>query len=727
MSFPLMNKRPRQAVVIPDLSGGMNLRDSVSMVQDNQLTECVNMYFRDGILKTRPGIENTEHFENEAVSGANLKVHDIFTEKDETCRLFTAKNESVIRFYWMGKNCYEELPVLETESESYFVALKDNELFCYAGKTYKYNISNSESEWTEIATDEFYVPIVSINHLPCTSESDPSEPTMLEGYNLLSNYYRMKASSTLKDGTKNEKGEEIGTAMMYRLLHRLVERDGEGAVIWSAKGNKITVEITYGDLVNGPDGNPLGVVKHEVEITSAIDSGKAIEEKAFQRDALRMVVNETTIWFVSEGTENEIAKEFKVYYQLNNMTITAPYHRDNNEHKVYDMTKATWFGGGSEGINGGTRLFLCGNTSEKNLVVWSDLNNPLYFPENNYFYVGESTSPVTAFGKQADMLVIFKSNETYYAQYKRNTEISSDAVMNQAVIDIASSSVYFPLILINATIGCDCPDTVQLCRNRLVWVNSNGRVYTLVSNNQYNERNVFEIGEMIHRKLKTEEGLKDARSVDWDGCYLLQTKRNIYVLDYNSYGFQYVSSYSKTEDANLRIPWYFWQLDLLAGKENTLKISEVDGTLISIHVGSYGIFKSVFADDCIYDLILRAVPETSRDYIVTPHPIKSEIQTKLFEFNAQGYYKNIDKVSLSLGNNGGIPIMVSFITDMGTEEAEITPDGEDTQAYSAGYVKSVQINPCIRQVERFGVKLSCDGPLAVDGITLTYRITGGVR
>ena len=207
----------------------------------------------------------------------------------------------------------------------------------------------------------------------------------------------------------------------------------------------------------------------------------------------------------------------------------------------------------------------------------------------------------------------------------------------------------------------------------------------------------------------------------------MQTKRNIYVLDYNSYGFQYVSSYSKTEDANLRIPWYFWQLDLLAGKENTLKISEVDGTLISIHVGSYGIFKSVFADDCIYDLILRAVPETSRDYIVTPHPIKSEIQTKLFEFNAQGYYKNIDKVSLSLGNNGGIPIMVSFITDMGTEEAEITPDGEDTQAYSAGYVKSVQINPCIRQVERFGVKLSCDGPLAVDGITLTYRITGGVR
>lgn len=726
MSFPLMNKRPRQAVVIPDLSGGMNLRDSVSMVQDNQLTDCANVWFRDGVLKTRPGIEEMKHFENETVANANLEVHDIFTEKEETCRLFTAREESVIRFYWMGKDYYEELPALETNCENFFVAQKDDKLYCYAGKTYKYAESEKEIGWVPLTADEFYVPIVSINHLPCTMESDPSEPTMLEGYNLLSNYYRMKVSSTLKDGTINEDGEEIGTAMMYRLLHRLVERDGNGAVMWSAKGNKITVEITYGDLANGTDGNPLGTVKHEVEITEAIESSRDTETQ-FQRDGLRMVVTDTLIWFKNEGEENEEARQFKVYYLLNNMTITAPYHRENNEHKVYNMTKCTWFGGGSEGINGGTRLFLCGNTSEKNLVVWSDLNNPLYFPENNYFYVGESSSPVTAFGKQADMLVIFKSNETYFAQYRRNTDITADAIMNQAVIDIAASSVYFPLTLINANIGCDCPDTVQLCRNRIVWVNSDGRVYTLVSNNQYNERNIFEIGEMIYRKLKTEKGLKDARSIDWNGYYLLQTGDRIYVLDYNSYGFQYVSSYSKTEDANIRIPWYFWQLDLLAGKENTLKMTEVDGNLLSVHTGSYGIFKATFSEDNTYDSIMRAVPETSRDYRTTANPIKSEIQTKLFEFNAQGYYKNVDKVSLSLGNNGGAPITVSFITDMGTESEEVTPEGEDVQAFSAGYVKSVQFNPCIRQVERFGVKLSCDGPLAVDGITLTYRITGGVR
>ena len=43
---------------------------------------------------------------------------------------------------------------------------------------------------------------------------------------------------------------------------------------------------------------------------------------------------------------------------------------------------------------------------EKALVVWSGLNDPLYFSENAYFYVGDTTSKVTGFGKQSNMLVI---------------------------------------------------------------------------------------------------------------------------------------------------------------------------------------------------------------------------------------------------------------------------------------------------------------------------------
>lgn len=726
MSFSLMNKRSRQAVVVPELSGGMNLRDSVSMIQDNQLTDAVNVWFKDGVLKTRPGICNMTHFENENWKNTILKPHNVYNIVDgETCRLFTARSDTHIYFFWIGKNSFQELPEIETDCENFFVVQLQKELYCFTSSCviwrYKYLEENAEA-WENPIEEEFYIPTVLINCLPSPNEVNgynvKNESIMgwgaiqYEGYNLLGNYYKMLYSTynpdttlskefTDDDGNKATKKYSI---MCYPLMEKIEPGKFAGCYVKAVYIDKDGAEHTH---------------KVEIDGTAAMYS----EETAQESDHLTMRIYGKSIVFYSTGQACVTEDDF----MLNNLEITAPCSNPiENVKKIFDMSRAIWFGGAAEGINGGTRLFLGGNKSEPNLVCWSDLDKPLYFPENNYFYVGESSSPVTAFGKQSDMLVIFKDNETYYTQYHQNTSITAEAVMNQSVIDVAASSAYFPLTLINANIGCDCPDTVELCRNRLVWANSDGRVYTLVSNNQYSERNIFEIGEMIHRKLKNENNLKNARSVDWNGYYLLQSGNRIYVLDYNSYGYQYVSSYSKTEDANLRIPCYYWEFELQAGFLQSTALASVDGSLLLATSGNYGIFKAEFNEEAVYDHVLYS-PDTSGNYQEVSAPIKSEMQTKLFEFGTQGYYKNIDKVVLSLGNNGGEPIKVSFVTDMGTEEETITLDSNETKPYSAGYVKSVQLNPCIRQVERFGVRLSCEGPLAVDGITLTYRITGGVR
>lgn len=725
MKIPLMQNRGKRTIAIPDLSGGMNLRDSVSMVLDNQLTDARNVWFKDGVLKTRPGIDNMAHFINENWRDAEIKPHEVFnTVEGEVCRLFTAQSDTHIYFFWIGKynkdtkeNNFIELPAIKTTCKNFFVVQKDKNLYCFMQTgiyRYEYVFEDEDAEWEPLTEKDMEAPLIVTNCVPASAENGTNEfagGDMLQGYNILTRYYKAEYSTVDNSQEEND--------MNYVLLHKVQELSGDHKPMAYAIGEKVKAEIT---LENGE------TATHEVIITKY---GEGREEKINDKDGLRMeVYNSNVSFYESTG---DMAKTTKSKFLRNNMVITAPGPYDENQkHKIFKMSCATWFGGAAEGISGGTRLFLGGNESEPNLVCYSDLNNPLYFPENNYFYVGESTSPVTAFGKQSDMLVIFKDNETYYTQYNRNTGISAEAVMNQSVIDIAASSVYFPLTLINANIGCDCPDTVELCRNRLVWTNSDGKVYTLVSNNQYNERNIFEIGEMIHRKLKTEKNLKNARSIDWNGYYLLHTKdtedteaSRIYVLDYNSYGYQYVSSYSKTEDANLRIPWYFWEFELEAGNLQSTALANVDGALLLVESGTYGIFKAEFNEEAAYDHILLS--DTSREYRDISQPIKSEAQTKLFEFGAQGYYKNVDKVVLSVGNNGGVPINVSFITDMGTEETEIVPDGSQTEAYTAGYVKSMQLSPCIRQVERFGVKLSCDGPLAVDGIILTYRVTGGAK
>ena len=55
MKYPMINRQPRREVNVPQLSGGLNLRDSLSGIRDNQMTDCVNMWYKEGMLRTRPG------------------------------------------------------------------------------------------------------------------------------------------------------------------------------------------------------------------------------------------------------------------------------------------------------------------------------------------------------------------------------------------------------------------------------------------------------------------------------------------------------------------------------------------------------------------------------------------------------------------------------------------------------------------------------------------------
>ena len=41
---------------VPQFSGGVNLKDDLAYIKENQLSDCNNMWFKDGALKTRPGI-----------------------------------------------------------------------------------------------------------------------------------------------------------------------------------------------------------------------------------------------------------------------------------------------------------------------------------------------------------------------------------------------------------------------------------------------------------------------------------------------------------------------------------------------------------------------------------------------------------------------------------------------------------------------------------------------
>ena len=105
--------------------------------------------------------------------------------------------------------------------------------------------------------------------------------------------------------------------------------------------------------------------------------------------------------------------------------------------------------------------------------------------------------------------------------------------------------------------------------------------------------------------------------------------------------------------------------------------------------------------------------------------ITSTFTTKLFDFSLPAFRKNVQLVNLSLGNNGGEPIRVEFVTEYGNEEEEIILEGDETESRRAGYIVNRAVHPCIKGIKRFGVKLSCEGNMAADGLSFDYIVLGG--
>lgn len=734
MVFPKLNPKSSGTLKINDFSGGINLRDGLSEILDNQSTDCVNMYWRDGIMKTRPAkffsysipfddfkptdagrqlidqkFENaTTIFEGELYR--LVSRHDSYFNRQTSGTPWNSEI-SHISFYWVGREKFYKLPYIisdtDTTFSNYFVVQHKKDLFCFCetndgGVIYKLVDDGSVLKWNKLKEEDIYVPLI-VTHCQANNSfvatnlnallSDGG--VMVDGYNLLSPYYKMVYSTVRRTNLeKNASGDE-GNLMRYQLLFR---NSGKFA------GKKVTAEIT------NKDGR---IFTHTVTLN---DTPSANEEES-PGDNLYMRVSAGCILFSDTKTGSAVFIN-KSEYVEDNMVITAPCENpQSNLKKVFGMTHSVWFGGDALGLSGGTRLFLCGNTdtSEKSLVIWSGLNQPLYFPENCYAYVGNSNQAATGFGRQNDTLVIFKERETYYTRYMQNTSITAEDLINQNAVDYSASSVYFPMIQLNSEIGCDLPDTVQLCRNRLVWTSSIGKVYTLISQNQYNEMNIYEISGMIENKL-AKQNLVNSTACEWKGYYLLFAENSVYAMDYESYGYVYASSYNKNEDANIKIPWWYWD-NIKADK-----VFSADGNVVICALQK--VEAPYDMRQCFYLLDEEKTQDTDLNGV---YQISSSFTSKLFDFAEPDRRKNIDCINISFGNNGGYPITVQTISDSGADEQTVYLESPENEKRLSGYITSRAIYPVIPQVCRAAVKIKCSGPLAVDKIIIKFRLTGGIR
>lgn len=393
---------------------------------------------------------------------------------------------------------------------------------------------------------------------------------------------------------------------------------------------------------------------------------------------------------------------------LNNNIVVTVYDENATEINKVLTAKISTNYGGNIGLGNGTRTVI----ANSNKVYLSDIDNPLYFPENCYFAVGDS-EPITAFGQQQGYLVIAKEHSMFYTYETEvsTSESSSDtktALENQTIVDLTAQYKYTIYSLSNE-IGCNAPETITLCMNRLIWANTDGNVYTLASLSQFSERNIFCLSGLIKDKLRqyNKTTFSHATAVDWQGFYLLFISNTVFVLDYNRNAYKYISSY--TSDSTVRkyglFSWWIWTLP---DRVNGAVATDENISLITKE-------------------FMKNIYKNFKLNIDTPEAnTESMIQSKFFDFSIPDYYKSIDRLQIEVGNDHDNTIFVELLTDGGTIQKipiEISTTGKRG---TASYQREKVIYPLIRNCRKFGFRITATGAFSLGSANINYTTKGRV-
>ena len=726
MRIPKMPKSNQYRVSVPALNGGVNLNDAPNLVEDNQLTAVLNMWWKDQALRTRAGlattVERSFHIQTSGMGDSlTYKVYSpvrVYRDgKPEdyvccSCEFETSRANHVFHFYR-----FNESGSATHVSSLTFLDYEDGDpyatgMFMFAANPTADGIGlyavfnsgdiysmNKNFELQKIDKSEIYAPLVVVNAVGFDDTGSPPvvSGTQFEGYNLLSGAFRTAFTT---DGKAHE----------FKLpLDNLTMNNGESpAVEYTGTDGTVTRWESFS--------NTMFYAQASAEI-----GGETVTVKLYRRSGI--------IEF-STGADTPYPLPGSI---SNNLIVTAWKTDPEATKKIANMQFATWFGGDRSGINGGTRLFVSGNPDHPNLVHWSDINNPLYFPENNYAYIGESSQKVTGFGKQTDILVIFKEHEIYSAEYVSGNTYTAQDVIDGKVVDVTANAAVFPITPINSGIGCDCPNTIQLCNNRLIWATSDGAVYGLMAANQASERNVRKLSAMIESRLKAEDRylLKSALSCDVDGHYMLLVRNRVYLLDYMDGVFQYYATYSDERKAQRNMSWYCWEFP----KECTPAAVMPKGDRLSAfcirnypYTDSSGMPKKALFGaaylldgerDCVFHPSGPAFETGEFDISVEEREIQSCFQTKVFDFGSQERKKKIHRLHMNMADTSNARITVSYVTEKGTMD-----DVYELSMSGTGAMVGRMLTPGVSRVCRFGVLVSSAGAIGVDGLVIRYEIGG---
>jgi hypothetical protein len=246
--------------------------------------------------------------------------------------------------------------------------------------------------------------------------------------------------------------------------------------------------------------------------------------------------------------------------------------------------------------------------------------------------------------------------------------------------------------------------------------------------------------------------MRNAVSADWEGHYILSIGDEFFVMDYNSYGYAHIASYNKNEDAQKNIPWWIWdkpKYDRLvyAGARDdstpqVLNVAELvtvgdkllvvglfdaewdESGMISNVVEIMDVTEGV---DCVPAFTRGGGSMSEKRRATKDVIIPTMLQTKMFDFGLPSYTKSVPRAELTLGNNGGTPIKVTFITDKGSDEETFVLDSSETNVFGAKFFSNVCLRNKNKLNKKIGYRIESEGDIFVDSMLVHYQVLGGTK
>lgn len=688
MKHPTLGRTALRRLTVPPLAGGVELSSPPHRIADDRLSDAVNLWWQQGMLCTRPALRER---------GTLPGFADTMTATPLYRRtLLHGQNGTDHRFALV-----EEDGTLH--GRKFVITGLENLLAVPAGRDI------AEDDYCEaiVYLDADARGVYALTDTAALQPLPPYVPTVLS------------AARPTPDLVRTDSGAYTEPFnLLTDEFHCRFTSDGEGIYYWLPE----SVTLDHSRPVTVRHTDPVGtVITHTLDYCDTDGLWKeridTVEEIPLDELALRYDPLRRCLWFVhAHGGGIAPAPQATV---SGNVWLSATRADSGGRARIYGMRFGVWFGGSADGTAGGTRLFLSGNPAYPNLVQWSALGDPLYFPENNYAYVGDASGAVTAFGKQSDMLVIFKEREVYATQYRTGTAYTADELFDGTVTDTEAAAAVFPIQQIHPERGCDCPDTLRLCGDRLVWATSDGHVYTLLSSGAYDVRSVRALSFPIEAQLMRcrPDVLKAATAACVGDHYLLLVGDTAFALDCRSSGFSHYGSYASDKTAQQAVAWQAWGFDLpvtaqrlIRVRSTALLLTQVGDTLLT-----YG-----FDPDGACDRLPTA---DGSALCFTDRPIACELTTKRYELGRPAAYKQVCGVTLWVTGEAGAQVTVSLHD--GTTARTLTTLSLSGDAPEATLPRYLPIHtPRMRQC---GIRLQSTGRMAVDGIEVTFRGMGDIR